>query len=106
MKTRYLLKKRGSVKGVTHPIFVALYEGDVTELIFTGQRIPLKEWSTSDRLPKDQKGEIYKEITRVMDAIGKAKVRLDAAEQPVTPYTVKTEYDQWRKERDAGQLSK
>jgi len=41
-----------------------------------------------------------------MEAINKAKVRLEAAEQPITPYTVKAEYEQWKKEKDQDQLAK
>lgn len=106
MKTRYLLKKRGSIKGATHPIFIALYEGDTTELIYTGQRITLKEWSPNDRLPKDQKGEVHRAIEKVREAISKAKVRLEADEQPITPFTVKQAYETLTKQKGDAQHSK
>jgi hypothetical protein len=61
MKIRYLLKRRGP-KGGTHPIYLALYDGDQTEIIYTGQRITLKDWSANDRLPKDHTGDTFKAI--------------------------------------------
>jgi len=106
MKTRYLLKKRGGVKGATHPIYIALYEGDTTELIYTGQRITLKEWSPNDRLPKDQKGEVYRAIEKVREAINKAKVRLDADERAITPFTIKQAYETLAKQKGDAQHSK
>lgn len=106
MKTRYLLKKRGNTKGATHPIYIALYEGDTTELIYTGQRITLKEWSPNDRLPKDQKGETYKAIEKVREGINRAKVRLEADDQPITPFTVKQAYEALTKQKESAQHSK
>ena len=106
MKTRFLLKRRKSTKGATHPIYIALYEGDQTEIIYTGQRITLKEWSESDRMPKDQGGEIFREIDKVLKSISRAKLRLDANEQAVTPFTVKQAYELQTKERDEDQLLK
>lgn len=106
MKTRYLLKKRGTAKGATHPIYIALYEGDNTEIVYTGQRITLKEWSSNDRLPKDQKGDIHKAIEKVREGINKAKVRLEADDQPITPFTVKQAYEALTKQKAGAQQSK
>lgn len=91
MKTRFLLKKRG--KGPTHPIYIGLYESDQTEIIYTGHRIASKEWDANDRLPKNQGGEIFREIDKVMKALNKVKLRLEADDQPITPFTVKQAFE-------------
>jgi hypothetical protein len=91
MKTRFLLKKRS--KQSTHPIYIGLYDGDKTEIIYTSQRIALKEWNANERLPKNQSGEIFREIDKVMKAVNKAKLRLEADDQPITPFTVKQAYE-------------
>lgn len=105
MKTRYLVKRKGD-KDAPLQIWIALYERDAAELIFTGQRISKAAWSTTDREPKNQEGEVFKEITKVMGAVNKAKDRLKAAELPITPYTVKTEYARWKKECETNQSTK
>ena len=104
MKTRYLLKHRGRI--ATHPIYVALYEGDQTELIYTKQRIAKNAWSKPDSLPKDQNGEIFKAIEKVKADIGKAKLRLEADDLPITPFTVKQAYLALKKKKGDVQLSK
>jgi hypothetical protein len=91
MKTRFLLKKRG--KGPAHPIYIGLYDGDQTEIIYTGHRIEWKDWDANDRLPKNQSGEIFREIDKVMKAVKKAKLRLEADDQPITPFTVKQAFE-------------
>ena len=106
MKTRYLLKKRGSAKGATHPIYIALYEGDQTEIIYTGQRITKAGWSKSNNEPIDQGGDIYKEIERVKKSVATAKLRLEADEKPITPFTVKQSYEALMKEKNETQLHK
>jgi site-specific recombinase XerD len=106
MKARYLLKKRSKTKGATHPIYIALYEGEQTEIIYTGQRCTRNEWSEADRKPRDEKGVIYKEISKVMEAVNKAKIRLEAAEQAITPFTIKQAYEALIKEKGDAQLSK
>jgi hypothetical protein len=106
MKTRFLLKKRGSAKGATHPIYIALYDGDQTEIIYTGQRITKADWHKSERLPRDHEGEIYKEIEKVRKKVDLAKVRLEADEKPVTPFTVKQAYEALVKSKGQDQLSK
>jgi integrase len=93
MKIKYLLKKRGT-SGAAFLIYCALYSGDDTEIIYTGQRTAKKDWSKSERLPKDQKGDVFKAIEKVKGSIVQAMRRLEADERPVTPYTVKAEYEQ------------
>lgn len=102
MKIRYLLKRRGA-KGATHPIYCALYSGDQTELIYTGQRIFLKDWSVKDRLPKDHQGDIFKAIEKLKAAIQQAIRRLEADERPVTPYTVKEQYERSTQAKEEAQ---
>jgi integrase len=91
MKIRYLLKRRG--KSGSHPIYIALYDGDDTEIIYTGHRIPLKDWSTKDRSPKDHSSDTFKAIEKVKSSIQQSIRRLEADEKPVTPYTVKEQYE-------------
>jgi integrase len=89
MKLRYYLKKQ---KTGPHPIYIALYESDRTELIFTGQRIQIKDWSLKDRFPKDHNSGISKAIEKVQKAVKKSMARLEFEEQPVTPFSVKLAY--------------
>lgn len=99
MKIRYLLRKRG-----TPPqIYLALYANDLTELIYTGQRIPLTEWSTTDRAPKQHDGEVFQAIEKVKKDVQRAMKRLEADEKPLTPFTVKQEYDRAKKATESSQ---
>jgi len=102
MKLRYLLKRRGA-KGGTHPIYLAMYSGDLTEIIFTGHRTTLKEWSVQDRSPKDHSGDIFKAIEKVKADVQKAIRRLEADEKPVTPYTVKEAYTNFQDNKQTAQ---
>lgn len=90
MKIRYLLKRKG--QGAQHPVYLALYLNDQTEIIFTGQRIQLSDWSVSERQPKKHNSDIYRAIEKVKHEVQKTIRRLEADEQPVTPYTVKDAY--------------
>lgn len=88
MKIRYLLRKR-----VNPPqIYLALYSNDFTELIYTGQRIPLSEWSKKDRAPKKHDSDVFHAIEKVKKDVQKAIKRLEAEDKPVTPFTAKQEY--------------
>jgi integrase len=89
MKLRYYLKKQ---KTGPHPIYIALYQSDRTELIFTGQRIQIKDWSIKDRSPKDHSSSVSKAIEKVQKAVKKSMARLEFEEQPVTPFSVKLAY--------------
>jgi hypothetical protein len=91
MKTRFLLKRRG--KGPTHPIYIGLYDGDQTEIIYTGHRITLKEWDSKVRLPKNHSGEIFREIDKIMKDVNKAKLKLEVDDKMITPFTVKQAYE-------------
>jgi Phage integrase SAM-like domain len=93
MKVRYLLKKRGKDTKRTHPIFIALYDGDQTELIYTGQRVKASEWEPTSRIPKDHAGEVYKEIEKVRRLVEKAKLTLELEDQLSTPLSVKSKYE-------------
>ena len=89
MKLRYYLKRKGTGP---HPIYMALYEGANTELIFTGQRLHSKEWSASDRAPKNHNSDPYKAIEKIKAAVKKAIGRLEFEEQIITPFSVKIAY--------------
>jgi len=102
MKLRYLLKRRGP-KGGTHPVYLALYSGEFTEIIFTGQRIILKDWSVQDRSPKDHSSDIFKAVEKVKADVQKAMRRLEADEKPLTPYTVKQVYSTNQDNKEASQ---
>jgi len=71
---------------------MALYEGANTELIFTGQRLHSKEWSASDRAPKNHNSDPYKAIEKIKAAVKKAIGRLEFEEQIITPFSVKIAY--------------
>lgn len=90
MKIRYYLKKRGKLP--THPLFVALYDGDQTELIFTGERISAKEWNPREMQPRDQTSDLFARIEKVKSLVQKTMKLLEAQDLPATPYTIKTEY--------------
>jgi len=93
MKIRFLLKRRGKKRGVTHPIFLALYDHDTTEIIYTGYRIGLNDWSKEDRLPLDHSSDLYTNIDEVKKAVEKVMKRMRADDKPVTPYQLKQEFE-------------
>ena len=105
MKIRYLLKRRGPKSG-THPLYLALYDRLNTQIIYSGHRLTLKEWSAKERLPKDHTGEAFKDMEKIRTDVQKAIRRLEAQEQPVTPFTVKQEYTRGDKERQAQQADR
>ena len=105
MKIRYLLKRRGPRSG-TQPIYLALYQGDETEIIFTGQRIAPKDWNKKERLPKDHTGDIYKAIEQVKSDVQKVIRRMEADEVSLTPFTVKQEYTRRQREKQAAQSAR
>lgn len=92
MKIRYLLKQRGP-KGSSSPIYLALYSGDLTEIIYTGQRITLKAWSKKDREPKDHSSDTFKAIEKVKNEVRLVMHQLEAEQKPVTPYSVKERWE-------------
>lgn len=89
MKFRYYLKRRGDGP---HPIYIALYQGDTTELIYTGQRVKISEWSVKDRAPKNHNSDISKSIDKVKTAVKKVIARMELEDQLVTPFSVKIAY--------------
>lgn len=105
MKIRYLLKRRGPKSG-THPVYLALYDGDDTQIIYSDHRLTLKEWSAKERQPKDHTSEASKALEKLRADVQKAIRRLEAQEQPVTPFTVKQEYNRGDKEKQAQQADK
>jgi integrase len=100
MKLRYYLKRRGSGP---HPIYIALYHRDSTELIYTGERIHLKEWSIKERAPKDHNSEINKAIEKVEALVKKSIKRLEFEERVVTPLSVKITFMEDEAAREATQ---
>lgn len=99
MKIRYLLKKRGNIKGASHPIYVALYDHDTTELIYTGQRIMKTAWSKNEQLPQKQDSDVYTNIDAIKKAVVNVMRRMMLADKVITPYAVKKEYNETRKAR-------
>lgn len=89
MKFRYYLKRRGDGP---HPIYIALYQGDATELIYTGQRVKISEWSVKDRAPKNHNSDVSKSIDKVKTAVKKVIARMELEDQLVTPFSVKIAY--------------
>src|SRR5688500_18787674 len=89
MKFRYYLKKQ---KAGPHPIYIALYQSDRTELIFTGQRIKITDWSIKDGATIDHSSAVSKVIEKVQKAVKKCIAKLEFEEQPVTPFSVKLAY--------------
>ncbi len=92
MKVRLLFKK----KSKSHKeglIYIALYLGDTTELISTGQRIPEREWSKNDNKVKAHLGNVYKEIEKIKSKVDDAITRLQARKVDIiTPMLVKEEF--------------
>src|SRR5687768_3758058 len=91
MKVRFLRKKKGG-KGAECPIYVALYHGDNTELIYTGERIALKDWSVKDCAPNKHDSDIYKRIEKIKADVLKVMRLMEAQDKDVTPYSLKQEY--------------
>ena len=102
MKVRYLLKKKGK-KGSEFPVYVALYDNDETEIISTGQRVLLKDWSKEERGPKDHDGEVYGNLERVKNDVLKVKKRMEVDELPITPFTLKEAYLKAQKQKGENQ---
>jgi integrase len=91
MKVRYLIKRRNK-KAKDYHIYVALYDGDTTEIISTGQRTSLKEWDRTHGIPKDHRSDVSSAIEKVKADVQKAIKRLEVDEEPVTPFTIKDKY--------------
>ncbi len=96
MKIRFLLKKRGG-RGATHPIYLALYDHEFTEIIYTGYRCTVKEWSKEDRLPKDHSSEIYTAVNTVKLKVEKVMKKMQADDLVVTPFQLKQEFEKVEK---------
>lgn len=89
MKLRYYLKRRGSGP---HPIYIALYQGNTTELIYTGHRLKISEWSEKDRAPKNHNSDESKVIEKVKTAVKKIVSMLELEDRIITPFSVKVRY--------------
>lgn len=101
MKCRYLLKKKD--KRGQHQIYLALYQNDEVELIYTQQRSLLKEWSENERAPKNHKSEVFLAIEKIKREVQKTIQSLESRDRPVTPLTVKVEYRTNKKIRESEQ---
>lgn len=95
MKIRPLLKK----KDTGYLVYVALYEGDSTEIISTGQYVKQSEWSKKDNSPKDQRSPAAKAIERVKSELHKVILRMEADDIVPTPVTTKERYRIWKSEQ-------
>lgn len=89
MKLRYLIKRK---KNKVHPIYVALFEGNNAELIYTGQRIAINEWSVADSFPKNHNSDVSKAIKKVMKMVERMISKLEFEERIITPFSVKVAY--------------
>jgi integrase len=102
MKIRFLLKKRGDANS-EHPIYLALYDKDTTELIYTKHRCTHDDWEAESRLPKDHTGEIYTAIHDVKRAVEKVMRRMQLDDKVITPFKLKQEYEAIQKQKEAKQ---
>lgn len=102
MKVKFFIKKKGESP---FPIYLALREREDTELIFTGQRIAIKDWNVSERFPKKQNSDVAKELDKVKLAVNKAIRKLEFEERPVTPFTVKLTFQEIEKDKQVEQAS-
>ncbi|MFN7490840.1 MAG: tyrosine-type recombinase/integrase, partial [Chryseotalea sp.] len=91
MKLRFLLKRKGG-KGATHPIYLAIYSEDQTELIYTGYRIKLKDWSLAERAPVNSNSIVSIDIHRMKDEVDKLKSKMLLDGKIITPFQLKQEY--------------
>lgn len=89
MKLRYYLNRRGAGP---HPIYVALYQNDSKEFIYTGQLISSNEWSKKERAPKNHSSQISKAIEKVKAIVNKIITKLELDDRIVTPFSVKLAY--------------
>lgn len=105
MKIRYLLKRRGKVGGA-YPIYVALYLGEQTELIYTKERCKAKDWNNTDKQPKDHTGDTFARIEKIKTSIQRSMKLLEAQDKPVTPFTVKQEYTHGQRKKAIDQFAK
>lgn len=102
MKLRYYLKRRGVGP---HPIYIALYSKNDTELIYTGERIHLKDWSVKERTPKNHNSDVSKAIEKAEALIKKSIKRLEFEERLVTPLSVKITYMEDQAAREEKQIT-
>lgn len=89
MKLRYYLKRRAAGP---HPIYIALYQGNTTELIYTGHLLKITEWSVKDRAPKNHSGDAARAIEKVNTAVKKIIAKLEIDDRVITPFSVKLAY--------------
>jgi integrase len=104
MKVRYLIKKKGKSRE-GHPVYVALYLNDQTELIFTGQKILMKDWNAQERLPKDHTSDTFHRIEKTKAQVQKSIRLLEVNEKPITPFTVKQQYIEIEREKADKQMA-
>lgn len=100
MKIRFYLKKKGNGP---HPVYLALYEGNTHELIFSGHRIPLKEWSVGDKAPKSHTSDVAKSLEKIKQRVARAIRKLEFEEKAVTPFSVKQAYQETEDDKNAEQ---
>lgn len=89
MKLRYYLKLD---KDGPHQIYIALYQNNSKELIYTGQRIKITDWSEKDGAPKNHNSEASRAVEKVKTAVKKVITKLELDDRIVTPFSVKQAY--------------
>jgi hypothetical protein len=97
MKIRYLLKKKAKK---AYLIYVALYDNDDTEIISTGERCLLKDWSKEERIPKNHDSDLFQNLEKVKNGVLKVKRVMEANDLPTSPFTLKTAYLKTLKMKD------
>lgn len=48
-----------------------MYDGDITELIYTGERTSIKDWSRAEGAPKDQTSDLYTRLEKIKSQVQK-----------------------------------
>lgn len=90
VKIRFLLKKKGP-RG-PHPVYIAPYGGEQTELIYTGHRVFQKDWSESERQPKIHTSDVSLAINRMRSNVLSSQKLFEAQNRPATPFTIKEHF--------------
>lgn len=79
-------------KGIVSPVYVAIYHDGDTQLISTGQSISKDDWDASTAGPKNHNTDLYREITKIRDAVYKTYKTMSLKDDMVTALALKTEY--------------
>ncbi|MBS1542477.1 MAG: phage integrase SAM-like domain-containing protein [Bacteroidetes bacterium] len=103
MKIRYLLKKKPGP--LPYQIFIALYDNNSTELIYTGERTSgtKSDWDAKKGQPKDQLSDHYNRLEKLKAEVQKTIQWLESSDAAITPYTVKSTHFQRKQDKELRQ---